>query len=574
MDKLLVPVATKNISTIVLTLSEFITSPGHGGAINSSDLLQLAALVARTIPSSSIGNESAEEAPFRHERTASLGSALSLLLRSSASLEPEFVSQYREDFIMAAQKLAGISGFKVDSRNNDQRGIVSLLTRGCVASIFLVLSQVENESNGVCSCIPQVFLERSVSLVAEFDEDICNFLQVIALQPSGAKMLIDAGIGHALLSAAIEYTEQERAEIQKQEGRSLSFAKTTIRTPGFLLSHLKLICALLVTTNIPEDMASSFASNSIEIIGTYEATIHRMCYNFPVQADFLRWFLKALVVASSVVTPLKRKIQINKIKHNTKELISRAKFLENGIVMLLEQLLENPLPRDMLHAGMPRELKNPRASVGTNIVNVEKDDSATWWDVLQNILTSRQDGSQTCKFPAPVSDNVFIPTYLQKWSEDTFEYSIIAADTLCLGLQLIKRAERSDLFSGSSLASGLFRCSFAAKSVDDRLESVRFKTMYSTHSMETGENPENPELELEYLKMLASSLSQCVEQLLMLCLQVCDSKENQNEYVLKPIIVAIESSGIEKLSLSVLTEEKSEFIRDISYEIKKLCRGA
>ncbi len=577
MDKFLVPVATKNLSTIVLTLSEFITSPSNGGVMNSSDILQLAALVARTIPSSSIGSDSADEAPFRHERTAALGSALSQLLRSSASLEPEFVSQYREEFIRAAQNLSGISGFKVDSRSNDPHGIVSMLARGCVSSIVLALSEVESESglekSSICSCITQTFLEQSISLVAELDEDICNFLHAIALQPSGAKMLIDAGVGRALLSAARQYIEQEKAVIQNLEGSSSSFTKTTIRTPGFLLSHLKLICALLVTANEPEDMAYSFASDSIEIIGTYGGIIHRLCYNFPVQADFLRWFLKALVAASSVVKPLKRKIQINKVEHTTKELISRAKFLDNGIVMLLEQLSENPLPRDMLPARMPRELKNSHASVGINIVNVEKDDSATWWDVLQNILTSRQDGSQSCTFPAPVSDKIFIPSYSQKWSEDTFEYSIVAADTLCLGLQLLKRVERSDLFSGSSLASGLFRCVFAAKSVDDRLEIVRFRTMHSGHSMETGDNFGNMELELEYLKMLASSLAQCVEQLLMLCLQVCDSKENQNLHVVKPIVVAIESSGIDSISLSALSEERSEFIRILCDEIKKLCKG-
>ena len=81
-----------------------------------------------------------------------------------------------------------------------------MLTRGCVASIVLALSQIETDSiiekSYTCSCIPPIFLERSISLVAELDEDICTFLQVIALQRSGAKMLVDAGIDQALLSAA------------------------------------------------------------------------------------------------------------------------------------------------------------------------------------------------------------------------------------------------------------------------------------------------------------------------------------------------------------------------------------
>uniref|UniRef100_A0A7R9ZU49 Uncharacterized protein n=1 Tax=Pseudo-nitzschia arenysensis TaxID=697910 RepID=A0A7R9ZU49_9STRA len=595
MDASLIPVATKNLSTIVLTLSEFITLPSHGDLMNSSDVLQLAAFVARTIPSSSIGNDSADEAPYRHERTAALGSALSQLLRSSASLEPEFVSQYREEFIRAAQELSNISGFKVDSSNNDSRGIVSMLARGCVSSIVLALSHVKSECTStaenscVCSCIPQEFLVQSMSLVAELDEDICNFLQVIALQPSGAKMLMDAGIGDALLCAARLYMEQEKTMIQSLEGSSSSFTKTTVRTPGFLLGHLKLICALLVVANkIPEDMAYRFASSCIEIIGAYEGTIHRLCFNFPVQADFLRWFLKALVAASSVVKPLKRKIQIHKVEHeySAKELISRAKFLDNGIVMLLEQLLENPLPRDMLPSRMPRELKHTTANasaptgMSSNVVNVEKDDSATWWDVLQNILSSRQGYAQSCNFPAPASDKLFLSSSsLQKWSEDTFEYSIVAADTLNLGLQLLKRVERSDLFRGTSLASGLFRCAVAAKSVDDRLESLRFRTMtvQNGNSMDDGYSTfKNLELELEYVKMLAGSLAQCVEQLLMLCLQVCDAdseiKENSRKAVLKPILVAVESSGVDTFSLTSLSQERSEFIGILCQEIKKLCK--
>jgi hypothetical protein len=255
------------------------------------------------------------------------------------------------------------------------------------------------------------------------------------------------------------------------------------------------------------------------------------------------------------------------------ELISRVRFVDIGIVMLLEQLSENPLPRDMFPHRMPRDLKNSLASVGSSIVNIEKDDTATWWDdLLQNILMSKQCNSQICTFPAPMTDQVLIATDSQKWNEDTFEYSIVAADSLCLGLQLLKRMERPDLFSGSSLPYGLFRCAFAAKTVDGRLQNVRLNTTPSMHSMETDDNFENSELELEYLSMLSSSLAQCVEQLLMLCLRLCDSKENKNEHVLKQIVVAIESSGVDQFSLSVLSEERLDFISILCKEIKNLCK--
>jgi len=576
MDSFLIPVATRNFSNIVLTLSEFITSPSNEDWTNPSDLLQLAALVARMLPASSIGNDTAEEAAFRYERTASLGSALVLLIRSSASLEPGFAAQYRDDFIGAAHALSRISGFKVDCSKDESQGIVSMLARGCLASIILALSQIENESivekSYACSCIPQVFLERSISLVADLDEDICNFLQAVALQPSGAKLLIDAGIDRALLFAGRQYMEQERTVIQNLEKSSSSFSKTTIRTPGFLLSHLKLICALLATSDLSEDLAMSFASKCFEIIGAYETTIQRLCYSFPVQADFLRWFLKALVSASSVAKPLKKKIHLDRLGREMKEIISPVRFLDNGIVMLLEQLSEYPLPRDMLPDHIPRELRNSEDSGGSQIVSIEKDYSATWWDVLKTILTARVDADRVSNiFPPPMGHQVLMPMHAEKWSEDTFEYSIVAVDTLSLGLQLLKRTERSDLFKGSSLPRGLLRCIFAAKTVGDRLEYIRLKATHGIHSMETDDNLGNIELELEYVTLLASSLARCVEQLLMLCLQVCDSKENGNEVVLKQILIAI--SGIDETTFRVVSEERSAFMTIVCEEIKKLCEG-
>ena len=581
MDGFLIPVATRNLSSIVLTLSESATSPSNEESISSSDLLQIGALVARIIESSSIGQDTAEEAPFRYERTATLGSALALLLRSSASLEPVFAKEFQDDFIRAAHGLARISRFKVDSNDNDSRGTVSMLSRGCIASIVLALSHDEFddsmiENSYACSCIPQTFLEQLISLVAELDEDVCNFLQVIALKPSGAKMLIDAGIDQALLSAARQYMQQESDVIKNLD--SSSFTKSTIRTPGFLLGHLKLICALLTSAKLPEQSANSFSLNCIEIIATYRPTIDRLCYNFPVQADFLRCFLKALNLIFSFAKPIKKRYQGNTI-HNSgpdfKEIISGRGFLENGIIMLLEQLSENPLPRDMQPERMPKELKESTGqAVRSNIVSVEKDNSSTWWDVLQQILTTTHGDCSTNKFLAPTGDQVFNPA--RSWNEDTFEYSIVASDILWLGLNLLKRMERTDLLNGSDLARGLFRTVLAAKSVGDRLEHVRLKTTNTIHSMETDDNfGNNTELEFEYLELLAKSLASCVEQLLILCLQVCDSdlKENGQELVLKQIGIAIEASGIDNSSLSILSEERQESIKILCEEIKNGCKG-
>jgi len=575
MDSFLIPVATRNLSNVVLNLSEFITSDAIEDSTNSSDLLQLAALLANVIQASSVGNDTAEEAAVRYERTVSLASALVLLLRSSASVEPGFAAQYRDDFIRAAHGLSNISCFRVDSSNDDTHGTVSILARGCLSSIVHALGHIENDSvvekSYACSCISQTFLERSISLVADLDEDICNFLQDIALQPSGAKLLLDAGIDRALLSAARQYKDKEQNVIHNLEKSSSGFSKTTIRTPGFCLSHLKLICALLAASDLSEELAMQFASRCIEVIDVYQTNIERLCYEFPTQADFLRWFLKALVMASSVAKPLKKKNHLNKLGHDTKGIVLITRFFDNGIAMLLVHLSENPLPRDMLPDYMPRELKNLQDSITSKVVNIEKDNSSTWWDVLRSILASQTDGS--IKFAAPMGHEVLMQTPLEDWSEDMFEYSIVAGDVLWLGLKLLRRTEQVDVFDGLSLARGLFRCVFASKTVGARLEKIRLRAKYSTHSMETDENFGNIELELEYLTLLVSSLEQCVEQLLMLCLEVCDSRSNGNKLVQEQILVAIESSGIDKMKLGVLSEKRSDFLRIVCGEIKKLCKG-
>eukprot|EP00536_Pseudo-nitzschia_multiseries_P005651 jgi/Psemu1/254700/estExt_Genewise1Plus.C_1080064 len=575
LDSFLIPVATRNLSNIVLNLSEFITSDANEDSTNSSDLLQLAALLANIIHASSIGNDTAEEAAVRYERTVSLASALVLLLRSSASVEPGFAAQYRDDFIRAAHGLSNISCFKVDSSQDDAHGTVSILARGCLSSIVHALGHIESDSlvekSYACSCISQTFLERSISLVADLDEDICNFLQDIALQPSGAKLLIDAGIDRALLCAARRYKDQEKNVVQDLEKSSSGFSKTTIRTPGFCLGHLKLICALLAASDLSEELAMQFASRCIEIIGVYETNIERLCYEFPTQADFLRWFLKALVMASSVAKPLKKKNHLNRLGTDNQGIVLPTRFFDNGIAMLLEQLSENPLPRDMLPDRIPRELKNLQDSLGSKVVSVQKDNSSTWWDVLKSVLATRADASNI--FPAPIGHEVLMQTPMENWSEDTFEYSIVAGDILWLGLKLLRRTEQLDLFNGLSLARGLFFCTFAAKTVGARLEKIRAKVSCTTHSMDTDENFGTIELELEYLTLLASSLEQSVEQLLMLCLQVCDSRSNGNELVLKQILATIESSGINKARFGVLSDKRSEFVRIVCDEIKKLCKG-
>jgi hypothetical protein len=146
-----------------------------------------------------------------------------------------------------------------------------------------------------------------------------------------------------------------------------------------------------------------------------------------------------------------------------KEIFAEAGFVENGILMLCQQLMENPLPRDLL-PSVPPTLKDSETRIDSGVVSVEKDKGQSWWDVLDQLLTIK-DGSRFV-FDAPVGSNDFgfwgnkSP---KKWNENKFEYSIVAMEVLSLGLSLLKRLGRFEMLGGSLIARGLYKCTVASQ---------------------------------------------------------------------------------------------------------------
>jgi hypothetical protein len=97
-------------------------------------------------------------------------------------------------------------------------------------------------------------------------------------------------------------------------------------------------------------------------------------------------------------------------------------------------------------------------------------------------------------------------------------------------------------------------------------------TANASSFMDTGEN-RNVQLESEYLSLLGTSVSRCVEELVVLChLLIGDSKENSEaaqRFRVAIDQVGIESKGVGRLSSMNDGENRVKLVELLSAEIKK-----
>ncbi len=82
------------------------------------------------------------------------------------------------------------------------------------------------------------------------------------------------------------------SQIKRLKGTGASYNKVTLGTPHFLLSHLKLLSALIASTCLPEKQSTGVAISSLEIIGLRKGIVQRLCYNFPAEAYALQCFMR------------------------------------------------------------------------------------------------------------------------------------------------------------------------------------------------------------------------------------------------------------------------------------------
>jgi hypothetical protein len=326
------------------------------------------------------------------------------------------------------------------------------------------------------------FLPSLLALVTNLDENVSLLLQTVALQPFGSEILISSGVCSALKAAARAYLVEEESATARIRDSGSSYIKLKLGTPRFLLGHLKLLSTLMASSSLSEKHSSELAIGVLEIAAVYKSLVQRLCYEFPSEGDILRWFMRCFVQAASLAQPIhpERHDILSNQRSRLQRIFSENRFVENGILMLCQQLWENPLPRDLL-PSLPESLKDVGTNVESSVVSFEKDQRQSWWDVLDYVQGLKAQESRFI-FNAPMGSNDFgywSNKSPKKWNENKFEYTIVAADILSLGLSLLKRLNCFEMLDRSSIARGLFKCACAAQVSNLETKGSTLLTTYS-----------------------------------------------------------------------------------------------
>jgi hypothetical protein len=542
MDSLLISAATKNLSKGVLELAEYLSSLMEQGLISSSIVIQLASMVAQVLHYSSIGEDGVDEAINRYQRSNFLGSALVRLLHSSTSLEMALVLQHETEFIKAAQALSRISCFPLI--HGQFLGSFSAWARSSLSSLILSINDKEASAAAdsfVRSCLSSSFLARLFELLQSLDGDVCELLCTIAMQPFGSELLIAEGIIKSLKFAASKYTTEDSL-IAGQE--DLGSNHTEIRAPKFLRGHLKLMCCLM--SNAPDDGQVDLAFDCLEILAMYRVVLKRMCQSFPTDIEDLLWGLRCLDQTCSLVQQLQGSL--------ADDSQFRRQFIEAGFLgpiskLLLEQLLENPLPYDMLPHGYPRDLMPALRTKSDNMVRVELQSRPPWWETIPK-------RNAEYHFDAPVrKDFATHSTPREEWTEYKFNHGIAAADICILGLDLHKRMDVS--IDTKTLARGIHRTICAAGLVGSR--EAQLSSLDPSTLMDI-EDRGNREVESVLVRSLSDALARSTEQALTLALSLSPGKEN-GAHELFVVAVSDSSSALQHIS-----EHRRDFITMLCQE--------
>jgi hypothetical protein len=452
MDDALFPSATRNLSSAILLVCKHLVDV-DGNSSSGIDGASVCSLLARVLSFSGQDGGSSLDAPIMYERTVVLGSALAMMLEWVSRSEPDFASQHFESVLSAVKTLSLLS-----CEEND---VVASLARSSLCTLIETCSDGEAiASEGTLVYrIPEQVLQKLCTLVEMLDPDVSTLLQTIAIQPFGDEILQNAGVFDALVAASEKYLAEEARVKTTLKGSSFRYQKHVLSTPAFLSGHLKLLSTMMASARSPS-RRSIISKSVLKTLGRYKDFVEGLCNNFPADGDLLRLFMTCLVQAES----MSERPEIKQDHTNSRGLFPGVVFLDSGILMLCSHLWENPLPRDLLPA-LPASMALAPNVVKSQLVNVNREQELCWWDAV-DVLLSHNSSDIQCSFHPPT-----IEIYSggwgnslsgKKWSDQKFEYSIVAADIVTLGISLIRRTASFDKIDVLSIARGLCRCADAA----------------------------------------------------------------------------------------------------------------
>lgn len=446
MDALFFAAATRNLSMAALEASECVASRASRTqpAESDNDAAVSLALTARAISASAqIFRPSDVDSNFRDERTAILACTFLHLLRKTLDLEA-----LHTDGFYAAVALARLSSRPPSSIHyiSDSPAQIS---RSCLA---FLLDLMQNDAPTTQLTFAQRLLaenlnefdtttiaEAAINLIAELDVNICELLLNICMLPGCGRMIIEAKVYDALMTAANRYTEEEHKVLTTLD---TTFSQQDFAVPEFLHGHLRLL-NMMLSVPVPEEQQANMAVQSLQIIGRYESLLRRILARFPVDGDLLH----TVYLIMSQVTIIMRSSRAA-FRERSVNSGPRPIDLEKSMIVLALHLAENPLPRGML-PSLPAQFETGQSHTASMMVRLSAVDDKIWWDRLD--LNNAQ-----------ASGTSWQPTI----SSEVLSYANAATEIVISGLSLLREEQNFEVAGILAISRGLCRCVDAVKVSD------------------------------------------------------------------------------------------------------------
>lgn len=216
------------------------------------------------------------------------------------------------------------------------------------------------------------------------------------------------------------------------------------------------------------------------------------------------------------------------------------RFVAHRLPVLVEHLLQYPVPNDMLPIRFPRALQNSNSGNG----------NGSWWERLP------KNGASTYIFDAPMGrDFPFSSGSPVRWTENTFKNCIVATEICYLGLVLMQRTNMPPT-NITALARGLYCTMFAAGNI-----GARNAELTTLNNLMDAEDGGNVELEKHFVRLLANNLSRCAAEALTVSLSLTDGTETDER------IAAAVSSTV--TAVAVFPSETRDYVSALCSELNK-----
>lgn len=413
--------ATRNLAlaALLVTRESLFCSNASGTVESSFDGALIRSMAAASVVSSSNHLGLGNAGSLRQERTALLGTVLSLLLQSTSTFDMESTAS---QFVDAATCLAALSLDVTTSGSLATPTNAAAIARDCLSVMFDKLRD-SAPASGQPTFARSVlfhpfngenFATCCMRLVRKLDSNLTRLLVSISSSPLGCQLLVDSGIFEALVDASERYKVEESMAISTKSGN------VELEVPAFFLGHVQLLVALLMNAvDVDQDYV---LSKCARFLLNYELVLERIASQFPRSMPFVQQ-ISRLNLAVKHVSRRPSKVQL------------MPPALEYKWLALAFKLACFPLPDTFLSA-LPEPLRGP--ATGRTNVAFSSDVDVSWWNLVDadpgvQLLDARQRALHMCSYATDGADVVkaFLWSFLRKPSSTASFDSRLISSCLC-----------------------------------------------------------------------------------------------------------------------------------------------